>query len=110
MLHRLQQVSSPSILNTLHTIGGDAIVTALQLLSRYLITPESEKSSITECLLQLEQNLIGGVRLLQFCANTLSVDDYQATATKVMKLCQQYKAKVLLNTSLFYKMLSGILP
>lgn len=79
--------------------ADDAIVTALQLPSRYLITPEPEKLSIADFLLQLEKALMQGIRLLQFRANTLSVDDYQTTATEVMKLCQRYKARVLLNTS-----------
>jgi len=79
--------------------ADDAVVTALQLPSHYLITPEPEKSSLPQFLLQLEQALMRGIRLLQFRANTLSVNDYQTTAAEVMKLGQRYKAKVLLNTS-----------
>ncbi len=80
--------------------ADDAIVTALQLPSHYLITPEPETSSIPQFLLQLEQALMRGIRLLQFRANTLSADDYQSTAAEVMKLSQRYKARVLLNTTI----------
>jgi len=79
--------------------ADDAIVTALQLPSHYLITPEPDKSSIPQFLLQLENVLIRGIRLLQFRANTLSVDEYQAIASEVIKLCLKYKTKVLFNTS-----------
>ncbi|NOY72899.1 MAG: Nudix family hydrolase [Gammaproteobacteria bacterium] len=80
--------------------ANDAIVTALQLSSHYLITPEPEQTSTAQFLLQLEKALTRGNRLLQFRAHTLSPDQYQATAIEVMQLCQRYETQVLLNTSI----------
>ena len=69
------------------------IITAAQLPSTYLITPEPGP----DFLQQLESALRAGVTLLQFRAPELDVKSYLKLAREVMTLSHRYRAKVLLN-------------
>jgi len=85
---KLKQVKFPA--------ANQPIVTAVQLPSIYLITPEPGDNT-SEFLDQLEKCLAGGVKLLQLRAKRLADDRYLALAKEVSTLCHRYDARVLLN-------------
>lgn len=72
------------------------IIRAIQLPSLYLITPEP--SDTPSFLAQLEASLKRGVRLVQLRCKSLAPDDYFRLAQKTLRLCQTYRAELLLNT------------
>ncbi|WP_455367174.1 Nudix family hydrolase [Kaarinaea lacus] len=75
------------------------IITAVQLPSKYLITPEPGENT-SEFLEQLETRLAGGIKLVQLRAKQLADDRYLILAKAVTELCYRYHAKVLLNSDL----------
>lgn len=70
------------------------IITAVQLPSTYLITPEPGP----DFLQQLESALRAGITLLQFRAPALDVEGYLKLAHEVVALSHRYHARVLLNS------------
>ena len=76
--------------------ANKAIVAAVQLPDRYLITPEpgADKASF---LRRLEAALQRGIRLVQLRAKRLSDDDYLRLAHEAQALCARFAARLLLN-------------
>jgi 8-oxo-dGTP diphosphatase len=62
----------------------------------YLITPEP----CNKFLYKLESCLEQGIRLVQLRAKTISESKYYAYAEQSLKLCENYNAQLLVNTSL----------
>jgi len=82
------------------------IIQALQLPSRYLITPDPNGQP-DRFLLQLENRLRQGIRLVQFRAPSLGAAAYAQLAGSVVVLCRRYDAQVLLNATPETVMRSG---
>ncbi|HGX93028.1 MAG TPA: Nudix family hydrolase [Candidatus Tenderia sp.] len=72
-----------------------AIVSAVQLPDRYLITPEPDDTR--QFMQQLECSLNAGVSLVQLRARSLDDEAYSALARHVLSCCRRYGARVLLN-------------
>ena len=77
------------------------IMKALQLPSQYLITP-SPSGNTPSFLAALEKSLQHDIKLVQFRAPDLPIKSYLAIADKVLFLCQQYGAQLLLNCDPVY--------
>ena len=92
---RWQAVSALNELN--FPEANRAIIHALQLPARYLITPEPESRDVDRFLQQFEHSL-SGVSMAQLRAKNLSQEDYLTLAKKVAPLCEARKVKLLLNT------------
>lgn len=75
-----------------------SIVSAARLPDRYLVTPEPGED-VDVFLRQLGQALAAGVSLVQLRAKSLAADDYRDLAKKVLPLCHQSGAKLLLNAA-----------
>jgi 8-oxo-dGTP diphosphatase len=74
------------------------IITAAQLPSCYLITPDpGGEAAWPEFLQQLRQSLLAGISLLQLRAPSLKRDDYLRLARQVSVCCQEQGAGLLLN-------------
>jgi len=73
------------------------IIRALQLPSKYLITPEPTLPA-EDFVEQLQACLDKGIRLVQLRAKNLDKDEYGALARQAIALCHEYGAKILLNT------------
>ncbi len=82
-------------------VANHAIVKALSLPDKYLITPEpgSIDSEWNLFLEQLEKSVSRGIQLLQFRSRELSKAQYTELATEVVKICHALDCKVLLNSS-----------
>lgn len=76
-------------------VANYPIITAVQLPSRLLITPEPH--SICDFLGQLEQAFMHGIRLVLLRAKRLDGSRLQNLATEVCKLAEDYGARVLLS-------------
>lgn len=72
------------------------IITALNLPSHYLITPEPGADR-KAYLSTLRDRLQQGIVLLQLRAHTLDPPAYAELAGEVLRLCRQYGARLLLN-------------
>ncbi len=72
-----------------------AIVTAVQLPDRYLITPEPDDLDLF--MQQLERSLVAGVRLVQLRARSLPAEAYAGLAQRVLARCRHHGARLLLN-------------
>lgn len=78
--------------------ANQPIITAAQLPSCYLITPDpGTEADWPEFLQQLRQSLIAGISLVQLRAASLHGDDYLKLAHQVLACCQEYGARLLLN-------------
>ena len=78
-----------------------AIIKAARLPDRYLITPEPGDPEMWKAfLVQLEQVLARGLRLVQFRAKGLTDEAYLKLGREVNSLCSAYNAKLLLNGKL----------
>jgi len=75
------------------------IITAVQLLSLYLITPEPMSLTDKKFFYRLEACLEGACSLVQLRAKNLTDRDYCYCAEKALKLCDRYHAQLLLNAS-----------
>lgn len=73
-----------------------SIITAVQLPRTYLITPEPQDSE--QFYLELEAALKMGIRLVQFRAKQCHDRLLKKMARASVKLCNQYRAKILINT------------
>ncbi|MDO1530227.1 Nudix family hydrolase [Fulvimonas sp. R45] len=75
-----------------------AILQALRLPSRYLITPaEAEPADAGACFERLRRAIKGGERLLQLRLPNWPVDDVRALAARLLPLARAYDAQLLLN-------------
>lgn len=72
------------------------IITAIKLPKVCQITPDPTKC--TNFMLELENTLKTGIKLVQFRPKRLSNSDYLAMARDVIKLAHEYDAKVMLNS------------
>jgi len=77
--------------------ANEPIISALQLPSKYLITPEPDPAA-EGFVEHLQACLDKGVRLVQLRAKNLDEDAYRTLAREVIGLCHEYGAKILLNT------------
>ncbi|MEN8169483.1 MAG: Nudix family hydrolase [Pseudomonadota bacterium] len=81
--------------------ANSSIITAAQLPSRYLITPEPGlESEWPDFLRLLRRALDDGISLLQLRAISLSRDDYMKLAQQVLVYCQEHGARLLLNADI----------
>ncbi|VAW84262.1 Mutator MutT protein (7,8-dihydro-8-oxoguanine-triphosphatase) / Thiazole tautomerase TenI-like domain [hydrothermal vent metagenome] len=73
-----------------------AIISAIQLPSRYMITgkPADEPERFLQ---KLESALVQGIKLVQLRAKGLDDDAFLQLAKRALSLCHQYGAKLLLN-------------
>jgi len=89
-----------SMVNTLNPAefpaANRAIISAVQLPSRYLITPEPGEDLVL-FLSQLQSALDAGVRLVRLRAWSLSSPQYMALVRQVVELCRVYQARVMLS-------------
>lgn len=76
------------------------IITAAQLPDRYMVTPEPDPERLDEYLSTLEKALQSGVRLVQYRAKKLPASQWLSHATSVIKLCEHYAAKCIVNTAI----------
>ncbi len=75
-----------------------AIVSAVRLPQRYLITPEPPVDDLTGFLSRLERALRGGVRLIQLRSRKLGGEAYRQLAQRMLELAHRHQARLLLNT------------
>lgn len=75
------------------------IITAVQLPSWYLITPEPRSSNDKKFFYQLERSLDTPLTLLQLRAKSLAEKEYCYCAEKVLTLSHRYAAQVLVNAT-----------
>ncbi|MBI4006040.1 MAG: Nudix family hydrolase, partial [Gammaproteobacteria bacterium] len=82
-----------------------AVIKAIQLPSLYLISP-GPTDSLDEYLFCIEKCLKAGARLLQLRCKKAIYTQYPDLVTKMLEICNAYKAKFLLNstpaTAVFY--------
>ena len=78
-------------------LANKAILKALALPSRCLITPEPVDAS--SFLKALKNSLLAGVRLVQLRAKSLDEERYLSLAQQVEALCHEFSATLILNTS-----------
>lgn len=74
-----------------------AIIQALQLPDRCLITPDASQYRLTEFAGHVETALRNGIRLIQFRSHALLREDYFKLARQVATLSVDYGAKCILN-------------
>jgi 8-oxo-dGTP diphosphatase len=74
------------------------IVNAVRLPERYLITPEpsADRQAFLACL---DAALLGGIRLVQLRAKTLSDREYVSLAQAVLMCCRRHGACLLINAA-----------
>jgi len=75
------------------------IITAVQLPSLYLITPEPVSLTDKKFFYRLETCLDEGISLVQLRAKNLSERDYCYCAEKALTLCDRYGAQLLVNAT-----------
>jgi len=76
-----------------------AIIKAIRLPDLYWITPEPVKWNDKSLFYRLEACLDKEISLIQLRAKHLSERDYCCCAEKMLKLCQNYKANLLVNST-----------
>jgi 8-oxo-dGTP diphosphatase len=93
----IEWVAIDSLCNGNFPAANQPIIRALQLPPKYLITPEPvlPTDSFVE---HLQACLDKGIRLVQLRTKALDKDDYRVLARRVIGLCHEYGAKILLNT------------
>jgi 8-oxo-dGTP diphosphatase len=78
--------------------ANQTIITAAQLPSCYLITPEpGREAEWPDFLQQLRQSLSAGITLLQLRATSLNREEYRRLSQQVLACCEEYGARLLLN-------------
>jgi len=90
-------VAIDSLRNTHFPAANRPIIRALQLPSKYLITPEPTFPA-DGFVAHLEACLEKGIRLVQLRAKNLERDDYRELAVQAIRICHAAGAKILLNT------------
>lgn len=73
------------------------IIKAIQLPDKYMITGEFNNEK--EFLAKLQSAIQRGIKLVQLRAHFLDDDNYMALAKQAYSVCEQMKARILLNTS-----------
>ena len=81
-------------------LANRPIITAARLPDRYMVTPEPDPAQLDDYLLKLEKALQSGVRLVQYRAKKLSTLQWHSHATAVIRLCENYAAKCVVNTEI----------
>lgn len=79
--------------------ANHSIVSAVQLPSLFLVTPEPE-NDWSSFLNSLEQSIIAGQRWIQLRAKSLSGKQYLDLAKSVSEICSSHKAKLMLNADI----------
>jgi 8-oxo-dGTP diphosphatase len=74
-----------------------AIIQALRLPDRCLVTPDASEYPLTEFIDRVEAALRGGIRLLQFRSHALLRQDYFDLAGEIAAISAGYNAQCLLN-------------
>jgi 8-oxo-dGTP diphosphatase len=92
---KLQWCKREQLKNFQFPAANQPIITAIQLPSQYLITPEPNK----QFFYQLEASLETGISLVQLRAKNLSELDYCHYAEKALTLCHNYNAQLLINAT-----------
>jgi len=77
--------------------ANKAIISAIQLPDKYMITGEFADEN--QLLSYIRSSLKKNIKLVQFRAHHLQNDIYFDYAKKIHNLCQEYRAKLLLNCS-----------
>jgi len=95
----LQWCSANSLKNNKFPAANYPIITAIQLPSLYLITPEPASSIDKAFFYRLEKSLDRGISLVQLRAKNLAERDYCYCAEKALTLCNRYAAQLLINTT-----------
>ncbi|GMQ87021.1 MAG: Nudix family hydrolase [Gammaproteobacteria bacterium] len=93
----IEWVAIDSLCDEHFPAANRSIIRALQLPSKYLITPEPTPPA-EGFVEHLQACLDKGIRLVQLRAKKLDKDDYCVLARRVIGLCHEYGAKILLNT------------
>jgi len=93
---QIEWVSLKELHNRPFPAANRSIIRALQLPSRYLITPEPDSvgPDFTDAF---KCALTNGIRLIQLRANRLSERQYRLLATEALALCRDHNARLLLN-------------
>lgn len=78
--------------------ANQAVITALNLPEYYLITPAPDFEHWNEFTITFENALKSGVRLVQFRAKDLTIEQYFTCAQQLENICAAYKAQLVLNT------------
>lgn len=73
------------------------IVAAVRLPRVYLVTAEPERG-VDDFLQRLDAVLRGGIRLVQLRAKSLHPEQFRDLAQRVLQLCREYGAQLLLNS------------
>jgi len=76
------------------------IITAVRLADHYMVTPEPDPEKLDDYLLKLEHALQSGVQLVQYRAKKLAALQWRSHAAAVIKLCEKYSAKCIVNASI----------
>ncbi|OQW90766.1 MAG: hypothetical protein BWK79_18870 [Beggiatoa sp. IS2] len=79
--------------------ANQPIITAIQLPSRYLITPEPRSRKDKDFFYHLEASLDSGLTLLQLRAKHLSDRDFCHCAERSLTICQHYSTQLLVNAT-----------
>lgn len=93
----VQWVAIDDLVNYPFPAANRAIITALRMPQEMLIT--GDWSDHTEFFFRLNCALDAGVKLVQLRAHGLDQQAYMDLAVEARKLCQQYQARLLANTS-----------
>jgi 8-oxo-dGTP diphosphatase len=95
----LAWVKKPALNEYAFPAANRHIITAAQLPSCYLITPDpGGAEGWPDFLQQLQHSLQSGISLVQLRATSLSRDDYLRLAREVQACCREYSASLLLNS------------
>ncbi len=96
---RLQWCQPNKLKNNPFPPANGPIITAVQLPSLYLITPDPISFQDRNFFYHLETSLNKGLSLIQLRAKNLSKRDYCYCAEKALMLCEPYGARLLVNHS-----------
>jgi 8-oxo-dGTP diphosphatase len=95
----VQWCPADSLKNYSFPAANYPIITAVQLPSHYLITPEPVSWNDKKFFYRLEQCLDSDISLMQLRAKNLSERDYCYCAERALTLCERYGAKLLVNAT-----------
>ncbi|MDM8561405.1 Nudix family hydrolase [Candidatus Parabeggiatoa sp. HSG14] len=95
----VQWCSTKNLKNHQFPAANYPVITAIQLPSSYLITPEPLSFKDKNFFYRLEMSLDKGIFLVQLRAKNLSERDYCYCAEKALILCDRYKAQLLVNAT-----------
>jgi 8-oxo-dGTP diphosphatase len=80
-------------------VANSPIITAIQLPSLYLITPEPPSAQDKQFFYHLEAGLDKGIALVQLRARELSEYDFCHCAEQALTVCSRYAAQLLVNAT-----------